>query len=64
MGAAPMGIPGWPELAFWTASMARVRRVLIHNWSSSPKRVIVVFSCDPFDVKELSIIIASQGFFV
>ena len=29
MGAAPIGIPGWPELAFWTASMARKRIVFI-----------------------------------
>lgn len=24
----PMGMPGWPELAFWTASMARARTAL------------------------------------
>src|SRR5947209_17052448 len=24
-----MGVPGWPELAAWTASMARVRMVLM-----------------------------------
>src|SRR5436190_24064386 len=35
MGAAPMGSPGWPELAFWTASMARVRMVLMASWSRS-----------------------------
>src|SRR5206468_4751543 len=29
-----MGSPGWPEFAFWTASMARQRMVLIESWSS------------------------------
>src|SRR5437660_747977 len=24
----PIGVPGWPELAFWTASMQSVRMVL------------------------------------
>src|SRR5262245_21318054 len=28
-----MGVPGWPELAAWTASMDRVRMVLMHNRS-------------------------------
>lgn len=30
-----MGMPGCPDLAFWTASMAIVRSVLTHSWSSS-----------------------------
>jgi hypothetical protein len=25
MSAMPMGAPGWPELACWTASIARAR---------------------------------------
>src|SRR5438309_1679386 len=25
-----IGVPGWPEFAAWTASMARVRMVLMH----------------------------------
>src|SRR5919197_4891337 len=29
-----MGVPGWPELAFCTESMASVRMVLTHSWSS------------------------------
>src|SRR6266496_3737783 len=31
----PIGVPGWPEFAFWTASMASVRIVLMHRRSSS-----------------------------
>src|SRR5262245_10999366 len=31
----PMGVPGWPDCAFWTASMQRVRIVLTHSRSSS-----------------------------
>ena len=30
-GARPMGAPGCPELAFWTASMDNVRKVSMHN---------------------------------
>ena len=30
MGAAPRGSPGWPLLAFWIASMARVRMEFTH----------------------------------
>src|SRR5438128_1858506 len=42
-----MGSPGWPEFAFWTASMARQRMVLIESWSScawssADFRVVVV----------------------
>ena len=33
MGAAPIGIPGWPLFAFCTASTARKRRVLMQSWS-------------------------------
>src|SRR6266851_1013457 len=33
IGAAPSGSPGWPLLAFWTASIDRVRIVLIASWS-------------------------------
>ena len=33
IGAMPIGAPGWPELAFWTPSIANVRMVLIHNSS-------------------------------
>src|SRR2546428_10273407 len=42
-----MGSPGWPEFAFWTASMARQRMVLIQSasscaWSSADFWVVVV----------------------
>src|SRR5262245_17909280 len=30
-----MGVPGWPELAAWTASIESVRMVLTESWSSS-----------------------------
>ncbi len=33
MGAAPMGIPGWPELASWTMSTDNIRMVLIQSSS-------------------------------
>src|SRR5579863_5447269 len=32
-GASPIGAPGWPEFAFWTASIARVRIVLMESKS-------------------------------
>src|SRR2546428_9065587 len=28
-----IAVPGWPEFACWTASIARVRIVLIESWS-------------------------------
>jgi hypothetical protein len=34
-GAIPIGVPGWPELAFWTASMHRPRIVLMDSVSRS-----------------------------
>src|SRR5262249_6835658 len=34
-GAMPMGVPGWPDWAFWTASMQRVRIVLTQSRSRS-----------------------------
>jgi hypothetical protein len=37
-GAIAMGVPGCPELAFWTASIANVRIVFMH----SPSRVVSV----------------------
>ena len=38
-----MGAPGWPERAFWTESMARKRRVLMHSWSRAGS--VNVFPC-------------------
>src|SRR5690606_36188485 len=35
MSAAPMGMPGWPELACWTASMAKARIALAIRFSLS-----------------------------
>src|SRR5437660_11125168 len=35
IGAAPMGIPGWPLFAFSTASTARKRMVSMHFFCSS-----------------------------
>src|SRR6516165_1855794 len=34
-GARAIGVPGWPDLAAWTASMDNVRMVLTHNSSGS-----------------------------
>src|SRR6266849_7057318 len=39
MGAAPIGMPGWPLLAFSTASTARKRMVSMAFFSSSGFRV-------------------------
>ena len=36
----PIGVPGWPELAFCTASIASVRIVLMHSRSISPAAVV------------------------
>ena len=33
-GARAIGVPGWPEFAFWTASMASVRMVVIDRSST------------------------------
>ena len=42
-GARPIGAPGCPELAFWTASIDSVRIVLMHSSSSSvPVSVVVI----------------------
>src|ERR1700759_4689661 len=35
MGAAPRGRPGWPDLAFSTASRDSVRTVFTQSWSTS-----------------------------
>src|SRR5947207_15988414 len=35
-----IGVPGWPELAAWTASIARVRMVLMHFRSSGGAAVM------------------------
>src|ERR687897_3570505 len=40
MGAAPIGAPGCPEFAFWTASIESVRIVSIASWSSDWATVI------------------------
>jgi len=32
-GASAIGVPGCPEFAFWTASIAKVRMVLMHSSS-------------------------------
>src|SRR5215469_7840333 len=38
-GARAIGVPGWPELACCTASIERVRIVLIQSWSRRSPRV-------------------------
>src|SRR5690606_19643803 len=37
ISAIPMGAPGWPELAFWTASMLRARMALAssRDWGAA-----------------------------
>src|SRR5690554_3769160 len=39
ISAMPMGAPGWPDLAFWTASMERARMAL-----ASSKRTCIMNS--------------------
>ena len=40
IGAAPIGAPGCPEFAFWTASIESVRMVSMASWSRSVATVI------------------------
>ena len=42
IGASAIGVPGWPELAFWTASIDNVRMVLMHSSSSVRVSVVVL----------------------
>src|ERR1700724_1032600 len=44
IAAAPMGKPGWPEFAYWTASAESIRMVLIHCSSSSRFSVSLIVS--------------------
>src|SRR4051812_45780623 len=37
-----MGVPGWPEFAFWTASIESVRIVFTLSWSSAFASTAVV----------------------
>ncbi len=46
-GASAIGVPGCPEFAFCTASIASVRIVSIHNWSNSACRALPERLCDP-----------------
>src|SRR5215217_4591032 len=39
-GASAIGVPGWPELAFWTASIDSVRIVLMHSSSRAARSVV------------------------
>src|SRR4051795_529619 len=41
----PIGSPGWPELAFWTASMDSVRIVSIASWSMSLALMRLSITC-------------------
>ena len=49
MAAAPMGMPGWPEFAFWTASAERMRMVLMHRSSRVCVSVVGKVSLSSFD---------------
>src|SRR5262245_2150268 len=44
MGAMPMGEPGCPEFARWTASMTNVRMVVMQSWSISCDAWIISLS--------------------
>src|SRR3954462_8078933 len=46
-GASAIGVPGWPEFAFSTASIARPRTTLIARCSSS-----LVVTADPFPPRD------------
>lgn len=41
MVAAPIGMPGCPESAFWTASIDSMRIVLMQSWSRSSRDLAV-----------------------
>ena len=45
-GASAIGVPGWPELAFWTPSIASVRIVSMQSLSSAVDGVVVVMEPD------------------
>jgi hypothetical protein len=47
LGAAPRGRPGWPEFAFWTASIASVRIVSTQSSSRDSRTVLNSSSADP-----------------
>jgi hypothetical protein len=39
-GARAMGVPGWPELAFWTASIDSTRTASMQRRSSAGERPV------------------------
>src|SRR5579872_6886830 len=41
-GARAIGVPGWPELAAWTASIDNVRIVLMHVVSKAVQSCMIV----------------------
>src|SRR5512141_3240458 len=45
MDAAPIGIPGCPDAALWTASMLSVRMVSMQRSSMAPADVVISRSC-------------------
>ena len=55
-GAIPIGVPGCPEFAAWTASMQSVRIVVMHRSSSSVAVlvVIVILNHLPFSSSQAS----------
>src|SRR5688572_11111203 len=66
-----MGVPGWPELACWTASIARVRIVLIANCTIFSSATDVSFrmallaacfqGCHFAQTPQVSLVLAERG---
>ena len=48
----PIGMPGWPELAFWTASIANARIALAILVCGSVV-FMVISECGRFEIREL-----------
>src|SRR5262245_24881388 len=46
-GASAIGVPGWPEFAFCTASIAKPRMTLTPSWSRSCSVAVVVVTGGP-----------------
>src|SRR6516225_3303082 len=61
-GASAIGVPGWPELACWTASIDSVRIVLTHSWSIAA--VVPPASAVTLRVVPVMVVIASPNFLV
>ena len=56
-----MGVPGWPELAAWTASMESVRMVLMHVASSGWRCDLISGLCSTATVMDAPSVLKPGG---